>query len=59
MAYEKNHINRYNKDDKNKTVTFTAKTSEINIMLYENKDKEISLIIRGVRQILRHRRQRP
>ena len=28
MAYEKNHINRYNKDDKKKVVAFTTETPE-------------------------------
>ena len=29
MAYEQNHINRYNKDDKKKIVAFTGETSDI------------------------------
>lgn len=29
MAYEQNHINRDNKDDKKKTVAFTAETFDI------------------------------
>uniref|UniRef100_M1E0R9 CCHC-type domain-containing protein n=1 Tax=Solanum tuberosum TaxID=4113 RepID=M1E0R9_SOLTU len=59
MAYEKNHINRYNKDDKKNTVAFTAERTEIEEEADENQDEGMALINQGVRQILRQRRQRP
>ncbi|KAH0755142.1 hypothetical protein KY290_025412 [Solanum tuberosum] len=49
----------YNKDDKKKTVAFTAETSEIGEKADENQDEGIALINRGVRQMLIQRRQRP
>ncbi|XP_049364757.1 uncharacterized protein LOC125829593 [Solanum verrucosum] len=37
MAYEQNHINKYNKEDKKKTVTFTAETFEVEEDVDENE----------------------
>ena len=38
MAYEQNHINMYNNDDKKKTVAFIGETLEIEEEDDENKD---------------------
>lgn len=36
MAYKQNHINRYNKDDKNKMMAFTIETPDIGEKIDEN-----------------------
>ena len=38
MAYEQNHINRYNKDDKKKTMAFTGETLQTEEEADENQD---------------------
>ena len=38
MSYEKNHINRYNKDDKKKTMAFIGVTLETEEEADENRD---------------------
>ena len=50
MAYEQNHINRYNKDDKKNIVAFTAETSDIGKEADEYQSEGMSLINRGVKQ---------
>ena len=35
MAYEQNHINRYNNDDKKNIVAFTTETSNIGVEVDE------------------------
>lgn len=40
-------------------MAFTAETSEIEENVGENQDEGMALINRGVRQMLRQRRQRP
>lgn len=52
-------MNRYNKDTNNKVVAFTAETPAVNEQANENQDKGIAVITRGVRKILKQRRQRP
>ncbi|XP_015169912.1 uncharacterized protein [Solanum tuberosum] len=47
MAYEQNHINRYNKDDKKETVVFTTETSKIGEEADEDQDEGLALINRG------------
>lgn len=59
MEYEQNHINRYNKDYNQKTVAFTAETTEIKEESYENLDEGMTLVTRGVRKMLRQRRHIP
>ena len=58
MAYEHNHINRYNKDEKKKSVAFTVETSDIGDEVDEYQSEGMTLINRGVKQLLRKRRQR-
>ena len=57
MDYEQNHINRYNKDDKKKTMAITAQTSYIREEFNKYQSKGMTLINRGVKQMFRRRRQ--
>lgn len=59
IAYEQNHINRYNKNDKRKIEAFTTGTLEIEEEIDESQSEGMILINCGVRQMLRQRRQRP
>lgn len=59
MAYEQIHINRYKKYDKKKRVAFIVYTSDVGDEADENQDERMTLITRGVRKMLKQRRQRP
>ncbi|KAH0646552.1 hypothetical protein KY284_034436 [Solanum tuberosum] len=59
MAYEQNHINRYNKDEKKKTVAFNVEVYEVEEEVDEASSEGMAFITRGVRQMLRQRKQRP
>jgi len=48
MAYEQNHINRYHRDDKRKTVAFTSGTPEVEEEIDETQSEGMTLINRGV-----------
>ena len=56
MAYEQNHINRYNKDDKKNIVAFTAETSDIGKEIGEYQSERMTLLNRGVKKMLNQRR---
>ncbi|KAH0673702.1 hypothetical protein KY290_025952 [Solanum tuberosum] len=55
MAYEQNHINRYQKDDKKKTVAFSVAPTEVEEDIDETQSEGMALINHGVRQMLRQR----
>lgn len=57
MTYEQNYINSYLKEEKKKFVTFNAKILEEEEELDKSKSDGMTLITRGVRQMLRQRRQ--
>ena len=56
MAYEQNYINRYNKDDKKNIVAFIAETFDIGKEVGEYQSERMTLINRGVKQMLNQRR---
>ena len=53
MTYEQNHINRYNKDEKKKSVAFTTETSDVGDEIDEYQSEGMTLINRRVKQMLR------
>lgn len=52
MAYEQYHINRYNKNDKKKTMEFMVEEFEVEEEVEENQDEGMDFINWGVRQSL-------
>ena len=59
IAYELNHINRYNKNDKKIILAFMAETTDIEEEVDEYQCEGMTLIYKGVEKVLRQRRQRP
>lgn len=59
ISYKHNHINRYSKNEKIKTVAFTAETTYIGKEVDENQSEGITFINKGVKQMVRQRRRRP
>ena len=59
IAYEQNHINRYNNNNKKKYVAFTVETSDIGEEVNEYQSERLTLINKWVKQILRQRIRRP
>lgn len=53
MAYEKNHINIYSKEEKNKIITFKAILTESDKEIDEQRNKGITLINTEDRHMLR------
>lgn len=58
MAYEKNHIIRYHKDEKKKPHAFKAETFTEEEELDKANNKRMALITHGLRKLLRQIRQR-
>lgn len=59
MANEQNHIFRYHKDEKKKSIAFNAETINEKEELGEANNEGMTLITRGVSQMLWQRRQWP
>lgn len=53
IAYERNYINRYNKEENKKPIAYNVLPIEKKDFLEEANSKEMALINRGVRQIMK------
>lgn len=53
IAYELNHINRYNKNDKKIILAFMAETTDIEEEVDEYQCEGMTLIYKGVEKVLR------